>query len=228
MSEITASGPTWGTWKDHGHAAELVYLGTNRKSPDTSTGTLVTVTMATGMLTMKATDGSLVNRAGAASRFWARIVTDADRKRNAPEVPEECIECHVPEGAEHEEWCSSTDVEENEVAAKPAKTPKPAKAEKTAKPALEPVSCKCGCGEVTGKGSLFRQGHDARMVSNLVTLVTKGETSRDEAIKAAAKISEPLKAKTVRALDNAAAKVARAAVAQEAKAAADRAKAEAK
>jgi hypothetical protein len=45
------------------------------------------------------------------------------------------------------------------------------------------------------------------MVSNLVALVDKGETTRDEAIKAAGAISEPLKGKTVRALDNHAARL---------------------
>jgi len=98
--------------------------------------------------------------------------------------------------------------EETVVAVKPVKpatkTPaaKPAKAEKTAAVTAEPTACKCGCGAVTGKGSQFKQGHDARLVSKLVAKVDKADLTREDAIKTAKAISEPLAAKLGRALDN--------------------------
>ncbi|HUN38425.1 MAG TPA: hypothetical protein VMU95_41070 [Trebonia sp.] len=222
MSETTttATEPTWGTHKDHGHADQLVLLGRDRKSPLAEGKLALISTDRDGLHVKYVVDGIVGGEfwfGGVASRFWARPVTDADRIAAGVSVADTCDECFAPEGEEHEEYCSSTDTEETAMATKPAKTEKPAK---TPKPELVPVQCQCGCGQVTGKGSLFRQGHDARMVSNLVALVGKGETSRDEAIKAAAKISEPLKAKTTRALDNAQARADKAAAAKQAKAAA--------
>jgi hypothetical protein len=216
MSETTtaATGPAWGTWKDHGHADQLILLGRYRKAPATSTGSFALVSANAGGVYVKYVEDGIAQGehffCGAAGRFWARPVTDADRKRHGVSTASTCEECFAPEGEEHEEYCSSTDTEETTVATKPAKpvkTEKTDKPAKTPKPELQPVSCKCGCGQTTGKGSLFRQGHDARMVSNLVALVDKGETTRDEAIKAAGAISEPLKGKTVRALDNHAARL---------------------
>ena len=215
MSETTATAtePTWGTHKDHGHADQLVLLGRDRKSPLAEGKLALISTDRDGLHVKYVVDGIVGGEfwfGGGASRFWARPVTDADRIAAGVSVAKTCDECFAPEGEEHEEYCSSTDTEETTVATKPAKpvkTEKTDKPAKTPKPELQPVSCKCGCGQTTGKGSLFRQGHDARMVSNLVALVDKGETTRDEAIKAAGAISEPLKGKTVRALDNHAARL---------------------
>jgi len=212
MSETTttATGPAWGTWKDHGHAEALIMLGRDRKAPSVSTGAYALIETHNGGIYVKIVDDGIAKGqswyCGVAGRFWARPVTDADRKRHGVSTAKTCDECFAPEGEEHEEYCSSTDTEESTMAAKPAKTPKPAKAEKDEKPVVVPVNCKCGCGEVTGKGSLFRQGHDARLVSKLASKVAKGETTREDAIKSLQPVSAKLAAKLIKALDNAAAK----------------------
>lgn len=58
--------------------------------------------------------------------------------------------------------------------------------------------CTCGCGETTG-GGLYRPGHDARHVSNLVKQVKAGELTLAEATKAVAH-SEKLIAKLEKAV----------------------------
>lgn len=43
-------------------------------------------------------------------------------------------------------------------------------------------TCKCGCGELVGKKSFYRPGHDARHVSNLVRMWRAGEIVGKDAI----------------------------------------------
>lgn len=61
-----------------------------------------------------------------------------------------------------------------------------------------PRDCKCGCGEKTG-GGLYRPGHDARHVSNLVAHVKAGELDVEAARDAVAH-SDKLVAKLEKAI----------------------------
>lgn len=60
--------------------------------------------------------------------------------------------------------------------------------------------CACGCKFHTAKGSIFRQGHDAKLVSKLIKAVMAGEMDATEAVKAAGRISDKLRWKTLHAL----------------------------
>jgi hypothetical protein len=83
--------------------------------------------------------------------------------------------------------------------------------------ALEGGLCRCGCGGKVGKGSTFKQGHDARWVSKLVARVTSGQVTKAEALKEAKAVSEALHGKLGKALDLAAIKAEKAKAAAAAK-----------
>jgi len=67
-----ADAASWGTWKDHGHAAVLGYMGRDRKSAGMVVRT-VKVTVGRGnILVLRSTrDNEIVAQMGPAGRFWA-------------------------------------------------------------------------------------------------------------------------------------------------------------
>jgi hypothetical protein len=80
--------------------------------------------------------------------------------------------------------------------------------------------CRCGCGQVVGKGSTFKQGHDARWISNLVAKVVSGDLTEAHAAKETGEVSSNLKVKLEKAVTLAKAKAEKSRLAAEAKAAA--------
>ena len=47
-----------------------------------------------------------------------------------------------------------------------------------------PKACECGCGQVTGRGSKFRPGHDMRLKCRLRKLAAGNDAKAKEALKA--------------------------------------------
>lgn len=78
----------------------------------------------------------------------------------------------------------------------------PATTHPTPPPAApEPRSCLCGCGgAVASKRGLFRPGHDARVVGQLVRAVIAGEMTEAQALERIAPASDLLKAKVTRSI----------------------------
>ena len=79
--------------------------------------------------------------------------------------------------------------------------PRKAKAKAPANSAPEEGKCKCGCGQAATKS--YRQGHDAKHVSQLREAFERGELTRDQAL-AAVSHSAGLQAKLARSLELAA------------------------
>lgn len=77
--------------------------------------------------------------------------------------------------------------------------------------------CRCGCGEKVGKGSTFRQGHDARWISKIAAQVTEGKVTKDTALGHVKEVSDALHGKLVKALAAAQSKADKAAQAARAK-----------
>jgi len=215
----------WGTWKDHGNATSLVYFGQYRRKP-WAEGKPATVTKdAAGISVLDAATGKpfandLVGGwRGFASRFHAAPapskedseVTDEQTGTAAAEDPEMSTDGQVgtKEGGLYEN---------KQLPGKsPAKAAKPT-AGKQAKPTAG--KCRCGCGQAVGGKSTFKQGHDARWISSLVAKVLQDKMTLDAARQATGEVSEALRTKLSKAVDNARDKARKAERAKEAKAAA--------
>lgn len=70
--------------------------------------------------------------------------------------------------------------------------------------ALPGGKCRCGCGREVGRTSTFAQGHDAKFVSALLAKVQSGGMTQADAVKETAEVSDALKGKMEKALQNAA------------------------
>ena len=146
-----ADAASWGTWKDHGHAAVLGYMGRDRKSAGMVVRT-VTVTVGRGnILVLRSTkDNAIVAQMGPAGRFWA-VTAPAE----------------VPQPRDGQ-TADERDEDGNELESGPIVVTADAKAiQRAARPSrnakLSP--CTCGCGaQVKG---LYKQGHDARHAGNV-------------------------------------------------------------
>jgi hypothetical protein len=125
---------SWGTWKDHGHAAVLGYMGRDRKSAGMVVRT-VTAAMAGQGLELRSTkNNELVARMGPAGKFWA-VVAPAETAQ-------------VPQPRKEQE--PTGDAKAIQAAAKAARPGRNAKLH----------DCECGCSaQVRG---LYKQGHNAR------------------------------------------------------------------
>lgn len=178
-------GITWGTWKDHGHAAELMWWGDVRKqhAAESVRVTLeggpagVNIWQSDGLVFDEASNkfkGTLIRWGGFATKFWASPVP-ADK---AEEVVAE---------------------EKKTIGKAPGEVPAPTAHLKGKGKSLD-GKCRCGCGQSVGGKSTFRQGHDARWVSRLVAEVLQDKLPRDEAMKRATEVSEALGSKLDKAV----------------------------
>jgi len=151
---------SWGTWKDHGHAAVLGYMGRDRKSAGMVVRT-VKVTVGKGnILVLRSTkDNEIVAQMGPAGRFWAVTApaepVEVPQPRNGQTVLDEDTDAGnaARDEALQAEFAQPTgDAKAITRAARPSRNAK-----------LSP--CTCGCGaQVRG---LYKQGHDARHAGNV-------------------------------------------------------------
>lgn len=234
-TEITAPAqgttglPNRANWKGHEHRAELMFFG-NDKTPWPN-GIKVAARMDGNMLSLSGefVDGHREVRIGAAGKFWAapvpaRITHDEVRhssdgdaiavidgtREDCANCTPRCSVCGLPnplgtDSHESSENCCG----DPECGACNGGNGGPAgHLDKQSARSLD-GTCRCGCGQKVGKRSIFRQGHDAKMVSKLVERVRSGDLAPDMAIGAAALVSDALAYKTRRAVENAVSKLAK-------------------
>jgi hypothetical protein len=147
---------TWGSWKSHGNASELYYWGQSRKAAYEKDGRLITLSMEKGLLVGRDAQGNQVLCGGNATRFWASQV-----------------KLDGFDAAEYEKHYGTKPASDPKVVAKQA-------AEDTK--SLTVKTCRCGCGTVVPKRSLYRQGHDAKHVAELAKEVRNGSITMQQAI----------------------------------------------
>lgn len=101
-------------------------------------------------------------------------------------------------------WGSRDNMEEDKVADSTIGKPVgsvPAPSAHLKSNALPGGLCRCTCGNKVGRGSTFKQGHDARWISDMVQLVANKKLSRKDAARQVGEVSDKLAAKLAALLD---------------------------
>lgn len=171
---MTGTKPQWGTWKTHGHAAEVQFYGDDRTFPakegirssvqsDGRGG--IEITSLTGERIGTYGDGLKLARGGA-TRFWAVPAVERQADKEFVEV-----DPVTEEGTEtFEEVRHSSDGDAIAVGTRPKASKRPSGSDtQTAR-----ATCRDGCGVAVGRGKVYRQGHDARHVKQLLAKVVAG------------------------------------------------------
>jgi hypothetical protein len=146
---------TRSTWKGHGNPQFFTYHG---RGSQAGQGVLVAKVEADQGLTLRYVDGGLIDRFGAATKFWAAPAIQ-------PEPASALEELHAqvyPEGKAAQRLRTVKEVAAT--AAKPGEV-LPA----TSKHVKSVALCTCGCGQRAQRQ--YKQGHDARHASQVAKAI---------------------------------------------------------